>query len=154
MSNAFPKPLLMTLHVGAPLTREQVRALALEAGFTEAGLVALPHANQERDAARFEEWVRAGRAGYDALPGADGARMGGCCERGLEFRFRGRARRWFALRTTTAQQPRSTEPAAEGAGWIARYAWSSKVDADGQTAAKRLSQGAAEADENAGGAAA
>jgi len=28
-------------------------------------------------------------------------------------------------------QPRSTEPAAQGAGWIARYAWSGKVDADG-----------------------
>jgi epoxyqueuosine reductase len=28
-------------------------------------------------------------------------------------------------------QPRSTEPAAEGLGWIARYAWSSKVDEEG-----------------------
>ena len=45
------------------LTQEKARALALEAGFTEAGLVALPHGNQERDAERFEEWVRAGRAG-------------------------------------------------------------------------------------------
>jgi epoxyqueuosine reductase len=31
-----------------------------------------------------------------------------------------------------SEQPRSTEPAAEGAGWIARYAWSSKVDAEGR----------------------
>jgi len=28
-------------------------------------------------------------------------------------------------------QPRSTEPAAEGAGWIARYAWSSRADEAG-----------------------
>ncbi len=28
-------------------------------------------------------------------------------------------------------QPRSIEPAPENAGWIARYAWSSKTDADG-----------------------
>ena len=49
-----PKPLL---------TRNKARALALERGFTEAGVVALPHANQERDAARFEQWVQAGRAG-------------------------------------------------------------------------------------------
>ncbi len=47
----------------AVLSRERARGLALEAGFAEAGLVALPHAHQERDAARFEEWVRAGRAG-------------------------------------------------------------------------------------------
>ena len=42
---------------------ERVRAWALEAGFTEAGLVSLPHANEARDAKRFEEWVKAGRAG-------------------------------------------------------------------------------------------
>jgi epoxyqueuosine reductase len=28
-------------------------------------------------------------------------------------------------------QPRSTDPAAAGAGWVARYAWSSRVDAAG-----------------------
>ena len=45
------------------LTREQARASALEAGFQEAGLVALPYEAEERDAARFREWVAAGRAG-------------------------------------------------------------------------------------------
>jgi epoxyqueuosine reductase len=30
-----------------------------------------------------------------------------------------------------SRQPRSIDPAAEGAGWIARYAWSSKVDERG-----------------------
>jgi epoxyqueuosine reductase len=34
------------------------------------------------------------------------------------------------LANYNSSQPRSTEPAAEGAGWIARYAWSSKVEAD------------------------
>ncbi len=47
----------------ARLTREAARALALAAGFTEAGLVAIPYADEERDAARFADWVRAGRAG-------------------------------------------------------------------------------------------
>ena len=51
-------------------------------------------------------------------------------------------------------QPRSTDPAPADAGWIARYAWSSRVDAEGRAAAERLSQGAAEAAEDAGGAAA
>ncbi len=45
------------------LTREYSRSLALEAGFSDAGVVALPHAEEKRDAQRFEEWVRAGRAG-------------------------------------------------------------------------------------------
>ena len=34
-------------------TGEGVRGLALEAGFDEAGLVALPHEEEERDAGRF-----------------------------------------------------------------------------------------------------
>ncbi len=45
------------------LSRERARAMALAAGFTEAGLVALPYAAEERDAERFREWVGAGRAG-------------------------------------------------------------------------------------------
>jgi epoxyqueuosine reductase len=57
------------------LARERARALALAAGFTEAGLVALPYADEERDAGRFAAWVRAGRAGtmqYLERTGEDG----------------------------------------------------------------------------------
>ena len=56
-------PLLSAVNQPAGLSSELARTLALEAGFDEAGIVALPHANEERDAARFEEWVQAGRAG-------------------------------------------------------------------------------------------
>ena len=49
------------------LSREQVRAWAREAGFAEAGLAALPQVHSERDAARFEEWVRSvGNVPFDA----------------------------------------------------------------------------------------
>jgi epoxyqueuosine reductase len=78
MSRAFSNPLLNSAdgQNSTPcLSRELVRALALEAGFTEAGLVAFPHANQDRDATRFEEWVKAGRAGtmrYLERTGEDG----------------------------------------------------------------------------------
>jgi len=113
------------------LSREQARALALEAGFNEAGLIALPYANQERDAARFEEWVRTGRVGT---------------MRWLERRheaarlLRARIERPFpwarsaviCFANYNGPQPRSTEPADEGAGWIARYAWSSRTDGDGK----------------------
>ncbi|MGD0732589.1 MAG: tRNA epoxyqueuosine(34) reductase QueG [Terracidiphilus sp.] len=111
------------------LTHEHARAWALEAGFSEAGLVALPHGNHERDAKRFEEWVQAGRAGtmrYLERTGENGqlvrARVSNA------FPWARSAIVCFANYETA--QPRSTEPADEGAGWIARYAWSSRVDAN------------------------
>jgi epoxyqueuosine reductase len=113
----------------AVLSRERARALALEAGFAEAGLATLPHAHQERDAARFEEWVRAGRAGsmrYLERRGEDGRLL----RARIPFPWARSALVCWA--NYNSEQPRSTEPAAEGAGWIARYAWSSKVDAEGR----------------------
>jgi epoxyqueuosine reductase len=122
------------------LTREDVCALALEAGFVEAGLVALPHGNQERDATRFEEWVRAGRAGTmrylerresgveDKLAGLQDGRL--LRSRvGIPFQWARSVVVCWA--NYNSPQPRSIELADEGAGWIARYAWSSKMDAHG-----------------------
>jgi epoxyqueuosine reductase len=112
------------------LIREQARALALEAGFTEAGVVALPHANQERDAARFEEWVRAGRAGtmrYLERRGEDGRLL----RSRVEIPFPWARSAVVCLANYNSSQPRSIDPATEGAGWIARYAWSGKMAADG-----------------------
>jgi epoxyqueuosine reductase len=128
--NDFSNPLLNSAagQTSAFLTREQARALALEVGFTEAGLVALPHANQERDAERFEEWVRAGRAGtmrYLERKGEDGRLL----RARIPFSWARSA--VVCLANYNSAQPRSIEPAAEGSGWIARYAWSSKVDAKG-----------------------
>ena len=113
----------------AVLSRERTRALALEAGFAEAGLIVLPHTHQERDAARFEEWVRAGRAGsmrYLERRGADGRLL----RSRIPFPWARSAVVCWA--NYNSEQPRSTEPVDEGAGWIARYAWSSKVDAEGR----------------------
>jgi epoxyqueuosine reductase len=107
-----------------------VRGLAQEAGFAEGGLIALPYANQERDAARFEEWVRGGHAGtMGYLKRTD--ETGRLLRSSVEIPFpwaRSAAVCWASY---NSPQPRSTETAAEGAGWIARYAWSSKVDAQG-----------------------
>jgi epoxyqueuosine reductase len=111
------------------LSRERARALAVEAGFAEAGLAALPHAHQERDAARFEEWVRAGHAGsmrYLERRGEDGRLL----RARIPFPWARSAVVCWA--NYNSEQPRSTEPAVENAGWIARYAWSSKVDAQGR----------------------
>jgi epoxyqueuosine reductase len=112
------------------LTRERARALAMDAGFTEAGMVALPHENAGRDAQRFEEWVHAGRAGsMGYLERKD--------EQGELVRARvGAPFPWarsvvVCFASYENSHPRSTEQALDGAGWIARYAWSSRVDAEG-----------------------
>jgi epoxyqueuosine reductase len=112
------------------LSRELVRTLALQAEFTEAGLVALPYANQDRDATRFEEWVRAGRAGtMRYLERRD--ESGLLLRARIETPFPWARSAVVCFANYNSPQPRSTEPAAEGLGWIARYAWSSKVDEEG-----------------------
>ncbi len=112
------------------LSREQARRLALEAGFTEAGLVALPHANQHRDAARFQEWLQAGRAGsmrYLEKTGEDGRLLRSRV--GIPFPWARSAVVCWA--SYNSSQQRSIDAAPKGAGWIARYAWSSRKDATG-----------------------
>jgi epoxyqueuosine reductase len=135
MQNALPKDLPdsvpgETRSLSIRLNRERVRVLALEAGFAEAGLVALPYANQEQEAARFEEWVRAGRAGsmrYMERTGEDGRRLRSRVE--IPFPWaRSAVVCWAGY---NSPQPHSADPVAEDAGWIARYAWSSKVDDSG-----------------------
>ena len=117
---------------GAPgLSRERARALALGAGFTEAGLVALPHEAEARDAARFAEWVGAGRAG--TMGYLERRDAGGALVRGrvaVPFPWARSAVVCFA--SYDGGGPRSTEAAEAGAGWIARYAWTSRVDAKGE----------------------
>jgi epoxyqueuosine reductase len=109
------------------LTCDLARAAALAAGFAEAGIVALPHEHADRDAARFAEWVQAGRAAtmnYLERPTEDGRLI------------RARASTPFpwarsaivCLASYHAAQPKSTDPAAPDAAWIARYAWSGRVD--------------------------
>jgi epoxyqueuosine reductase len=113
------------------LTPEQARAFALEAGFSEAGLVALPYAHEARDAARFIEWVAAGRAGsMSYLTRMDEGRKHFVRAKvGVPFPWARSA--IVCLANYNSAAPRSIAPADPQAGWIARYAWSSRVGADG-----------------------
>jgi epoxyqueuosine reductase len=109
---------------------DRLRALALEAGFSDAGLVALPHPNQDRDARRFEDWIAAGRAGAmlyleRATETADLVRA----RVATPFPWARSAIVCFAR--YDAGGPRSTAEAKPGSGWIARYAWTSRRHADG-----------------------
>ena len=113
------------------LTIEQARAFAIEAGFSEAGLVELPYADEARNATRFAEWVRAGRAGsMSYLTRMDEDRKQFVRARvGTPFPWARSA--IVCLANYNFAAPRSTAPAEQGTGWIARYAWSSRVGADG-----------------------
>ena len=118
------------VHFLPRLDLESVRPLAIDAGFTEAGLVALPYAHAARDAARFGEWIRAGRAGtmrYLERTAEDGRLL----RERVEVPFPWARSVVVCFASYHAAQPRSTQPAPAGAGWIARYAWSSRTERDG-----------------------
>jgi len=122
------------------VNREKIRALAFEAGFTEAGLVALPAANEERDAARFEDWVRAGFAGSMGYltrresgleSQAAGNQFGRLVRSRVRIPFPWVRSAVICWANYNSQQPLSTDSTAAGAGWIARYAWTGRVDESG-----------------------
>jgi epoxyqueuosine reductase len=115
---------------GAGLKHGRARRLAQETGFTEAGLVALPYAETARDASRFTQWIGLGRAGtmrYLERMDEDGRLVR---ERvSVPFPWARSAIVCFA--SYQSAQPRSIDPSPKKSGWIARYAWSSRVDAGG-----------------------
>ena len=117
-----PKP---ALKLGA------VRTLAIECGFTEAGLVSLPHPGETRDAARFKQWIDAGRAGSMAYLGRT-AEDGRLIRSRVAVPFPWARSAVVCYASYNSAQPLSVEPAPPATGWIARYAWSSRTDAGGQ----------------------
>ena len=126
-------PTVPAIHTGGTrsLNANRARTLALECGFTEAGLVSLPHAASERDAARFESWIQAGRAGtmnYLQRTAEDGRLVRS--RPAIPFPWVQSA--IVCLANYNAAQPRSTDPSPPAAAWIARYAWSSRTDANGE----------------------
>jgi len=114
------------------LTLEQARTFALEAGFQEAGLVALPYVAEARDAERFREWVAKGRAGtmgYLERKAENGRLLRE--QTAVPFPWARSALVCFASYAAPAA-PLSTEGSNPRSGWIARYAWSSRMDERGE----------------------
>lgn len=114
----------------ARLNPERARALALDAGFAEAGVVALPHAAGPREAERFEQWIAAGRAGsMGYLERRD--EHGRLLRASVSTPFPWARSAVVCFAPYGGPQPRSIDLAPPGSGWIARYAWSARRDADG-----------------------
>jgi len=110
--------------------REWLVERALAAGFDVAGMAAVPEVESEAAAqldARYAAWIGEGRAGgMEWLKRTDEAGQ----------LVRGDVRRAFpwarsvlvcALEYGPQRAPRSIDAAEAGAGWIARYAWSSEA---------------------------
>jgi epoxyqueuosine reductase len=141
------------LHSETRLTAGRARAAALEAGFAEAGLVALPYRETERDAERFSGWIGEGRAGsmrYLERVAEDGRLIRARVEtpfpwaRSAIVCFASYASPGAPLSTDATgeaedsftgilDQPQvSTKESKARNAWVARYAWSSRVDATGK----------------------
>ena len=108
--------------------RHWIEGAAREAGFDLAGVAAVPEsATPEAEVSdrRFSEFIEQGRAGemeYLKRADEDGALVRGGLRRAIPW-----ARSVLVCAVNyNAEAPRSIEPADEGAGWIARYAWSGR----------------------------
>jgi len=110
-----------------------VDKLACDAGFTLAGVTRVPAADTEttrEERSRFEHWIARGAAGemeYLKRRNEDGELV----RSSLHAVFPWAKSVIVCAANYNSAQPRSTDPAPEGTGWIARYAWSgSRAEGD------------------------
>jgi epoxyqueuosine reductase len=103
-----------------------VNTLARETGFALAGIAPVPPPNSEinrEERTRFEQWIVRGAAGEMEYlkrrnPG------GGLVRASVHAVFPWVRSVIVCAANYNSAQPRSVDPAPEGTGWIARYAWS------------------------------
>jgi epoxyqueuosine reductase len=92
--------------------------------------VAMPHANEDRDASRYAEWIDAGRAGsMRYLKRRD--EHGRLVRERVAIPFPWARSAIVCFASYHCDAPLSTESHDKESGWIARYAWSSRVDERG-----------------------
>lgn len=111
----------------------QLNTLAAEAGFSAAGIAAVPgigSVEDRRDVQRYEKWIARGASGeMEYLQRR--AENGRLLRSSLRIPFPW-ARSVIVYATNyNAAAPRSIENAKKDQGWIARYAWSSRKDENG-----------------------
>ena len=111
----------------------QLNMLATEAGFSAAGIAAVPGAGSiedERDIQRYETWIASGASGemeYLQRRAPDGKLLRSSLRNPFPW-----ARSVIVCATNyNSDAPRSIDAANKDQGWIARYAWSSRKDEKG-----------------------
>jgi epoxyqueuosine reductase len=115
-----------------PELQQWLREQAIEAGFDTAGVAAVEVEDQV-DAERFEAWIAAGRAGeMDYLKRRD--EQGVLLRSGVQVAMPWARSVIVCALNYNAPGPLSIDPAPQGTGWIARYAWSGRRIAPSQSA--------------------
>ena len=104
--------------------------LARQAGFTTAGIAAVPAPGSPEDQdeqSRFAAWIDDGRAGdMDYLKRRDAA--GHLIRSSVRLALPWARSVIVCAANYNPDAPRSTDPAPPASGWIARYAWSARTD--------------------------
>jgi epoxyqueuosine reductase len=115
------------------LSPARVDELARRAGFTAAGVAAVPEpgsAEDEEERGRFEGWVEAGHAGeMQYLRRRD--ETGRLLRSSVRVVFPWARSVIVCAANYNSAQPRSIDAAAPNAGWIARYAWTGRGSEEG-----------------------
>ena len=123
----------MGLDRWTPELRQRIEQCAREAGFDASGIVEVhgpDHPAAVQGASHFEAWVEAGRAGeMEYLKRRDEA--GALLRSSLRVPMPWAQSVIVCALNYNAEAPRSIDPAAADAGWIARYAWSGRRLDDG-----------------------
>jgi len=112
-----------------PLTQSLIETLARSAGFTAAGIAAVPvpHGPESRqERRRFEDWIASGAAGeMDYLKRRN--ENGELVRSSVRTAFPWAQSVVVCVTNYNARQRRSIDPAPPGSAWIARYAWSGSM---------------------------
>ena len=123
-----------------PFTQSLIDELARKAGFTSAGIAAIPapdapEGREERR--RFQHWIVSGAAGeMEYLKRRNDT--GDLVRSSVRAAFPWVKSVIVCVANYNTAQPRSIDPAPDGAGWIARYAWSgSKCDSEADSGPMR-----------------
>src|SRR5271170_2521237 len=108
---------------------------SIEAGFAAAGIAAVPEPGSAEDYAELrlvEPWIAAGRGGeMDYLKRRDKA--GRLLRSSLRIALPWARSVIVCAANYNSSAPKSIDAASPEAGWIARYAWSGRSDATGET---------------------
>ena len=109
-----------------PITQPLINELARKAGFTAAGIAAIPDADapeSTEERRRFEDWIASGAAGeMEYLKRRN--ETGELIRSSVSAAFPWAQSVIVCVANYNSSRPRSLDPVPEGAGWIARYAQS------------------------------